>query len=107
MPETLTAVLAQARVTANTSETRSKRAQTRRKNAQAAREWNPESLPAWLTLDAYRARIVPKLLKARTVGERARDVLSELYAAQVKRGERTPHPRHWRTLAEAVGMGIS
>jgi len=29
--------------------------------------------------------------------------VSEPYAADIRAGERVPHPRHWQTLAQLVG----
>jgi CRISPR-associated endonuclease Cas1 len=101
--ETFPAVLDKARLTANGPEAKSKRSETQRRNAEAARRWNRNTLPPWLTTDAYKGRIVPRLRFTRTA-EVARCLgVSESYAAQVRCGERTPHPRHWLALASLVG----
>lgn len=68
--------------------------------------WDPSSLPSWLTEECYVQRIQP-LLKAKKVREIAAAIqVSELYAGFIRSGRRRPHPRHWRALAELVGISM-
>ena len=66
--------------------------------------WSPSSLPAWLDKEFYVQKIQPQLktLKVREIA-RAMQV-SQPYAALIRSGRRSPHPRHWQTLAQLVGF---
>jgi hypothetical protein len=101
--KTFPKVLEQARRTANAPEAQVKRAATLRRNAAAMRDWNPQGLPTWLTAEVYERRIVPRLKALRTVDVARGLSVSVAYAAPVKTGERTPHPRHWFALARLAG----
>jgi hypothetical protein len=97
-------VLAKARLTANSADAQTKRAETQRRNAEAVRQWTPEDLPDWLNAKTFARRVVPALRNLRTV-DVARCLASSVsYAAQVRTGARTPHPRHWTTLATEAGL---
>lgn len=66
--------------------------------------WDPKSLPSWLKEECYVQRIQP-LLRGKKVREIAEAIqVSKPYAAFVRSGRRRPHPRHWETLAELVGI---
>jgi hypothetical protein len=60
--------------------------------------------PTWLNEDTYLEKIHPKLaavtisLLASTLG------VSEFYAADIRAGQRRPHPRHWQVLAQLVDI---
>jgi hypothetical protein len=80
------------------------RAKTQRRNAAAKKAWDSASLPSWLNEDAYHQRIQP-LLAGISAGRIAAALsVSWMYAAHIRRGKRRPHPRHWRKLAELVGV---
>jgi len=66
--------------------------------------WSPSSLPAWLDKEFYVYKIQPQIrtVKVREIA-RAMQV-SEPYAAFIRSGRRSPHPRHWRALADLVGV---
>jgi len=68
--------------------------------------WSPSSLPAWLNEECYVQRIQPRLraLKVREIAEALG--VSKPYAALIRAGRRRPHPRHWKALAELVGIGL-
>lgn len=93
------AVLAKGRKTSNVGEAQEKRAETQRRNAEAVRQWNPEDLPKWLSARVFSLRVLPALQKLRTVDVARCLTSSESYAAQVRTGKKTPHPRHWTGLA--------
>lgn len=92
-------VLAKARKTANGAEAQSRRAETQRRNAEAVRQWNPQTLPSWLTAQVFVKRVVPALQHVRTAEVSRCLKSSESYAAQVRTGRRLPHARHWLALA--------
>jgi CRISPR associated protein Cas1 len=66
--------------------------------------WDPKCLPSWLTEECYVQRIQPllKTIKVREIAEALH--LSKPYAALIRAGRRRPHPRHWKVLAELVGV---
>jgi hypothetical protein len=66
--------------------------------------WDPKSLPTWLTEECYVQRIQP-LLTNKRVREIAEAMqVSQPYAAFVRSGRRRAHPRHWKILAELIGI---
>jgi CRISPR-associated endonuclease Cas1 len=95
--------LKRVRLTENSAEAPTTRTSAQRRNAEAATQWNPESLPVWLTQDFYRTRILVELKKIRTVHVARYLSWSESYAAGVRNGKRMPHPRHWQALAGLAG----
>jgi hypothetical protein len=68
--------------------------------------WDPSSLPRWLTVQYYDAKIQPRLRtkKVREIAEAMR--VSTPYAAFVRSGRRRPHPRHWRALSQICGVSL-
>jgi hypothetical protein len=80
------------------------RAETQRRHAAAQRAWDPASHPAWLDENAYRTKVQPRLMEISTSQiAKALDV-TWAYASEVRKGLKVPHPRHWVTLAELVGL---
>jgi len=66
--------------------------------------WSPSSLPARLNEEFYVQRIQP-LLRGKKVREIAEVMqVSQPYAAFIRSGRRSPHPRHWQALAQLVGV---
>jgi CRISPR-associated endonuclease Cas1 len=91
------------RQTANGPGAQVKRANTQRKNALAQHAWKPSEQPAWLTEKLYSEKVQP-LLSAMSASAIARQIsVSRWYAGRIREGYR-PHPRHWETLAELVGV---
>ena len=102
--KTFGSVLVQGRRTCNGPEAQAKRAATRRRNAEAERQWKAEDLPTWLTADVFTRRVAPALQTLRTAAV-ARSLGSTVaYAALVRQGAKTPHPRHWQALANLAGI---
>jgi CRISPR-associated endonuclease Cas1 len=91
------------RIAGHTSEAIAKEAATHRKHAQARAAWNPATQPAWLTGQVFSERIQPALAKASATAIAKRIGVSRWYAGRIREGYR-PHPRHWQTLAELVGV---
>ncbi len=85
------------------SEAQKKRAATQQINALAQHAWKPSNQPSWLTATFYSEKIQPALLSVR--GPLIARVLkvSNSYARDIRKGQVTPHPRHWGLLASLVG----
>jgi CRISPR-associated protein Cas1 len=83
------------------------RSQTKRLNDRAIKNWDPASKPAWLTEQAYAEKIQPLLAAVRPADIMNALGVSWLYASQIRRGMKRPHPRHWVKLAELVGVKTS
>jgi hypothetical protein len=61
-------------------------------------------LPDWLNEKLYIQEIQPRL-KAITLSVLASKLsISIPYAVDIRSGRRVPHPRHWQTLAQLVGV---
>jgi CRISPR-associated endonuclease Cas1 len=81
-----------------------KRADTMRRHKQAIQSWKPSDLPKWLTRDVYLKQIQPVLANVAKAQIRSTLAVSEPYSSDIQAGRRVPHPRHWRVLAELVGV---
>jgi CRISPR-associated endonuclease Cas1 len=102
--ESLRQVAQNGRIAAQSDEAQRRRAETHRKHVLAQSAWSPSNQPAWLTEKAYVELVQPKLcnLTNKTIAEALG--VSMPYAADVRKGKRCPHPRHWQLLAEMVGI---
>jgi len=90
------------RVAAKSVVSRTRMSTSQKRQHEARRGFLPSSLPAWLTQDSYRETILPRLAGI-TVPTLARAlVVSEPYAAKVRKGQFIPHPMHWQALARLV-----
>ena len=104
LEKTVPEVLKATRLTESSTEEPATRMSAQLRNAEAAREWNPENLPGWLTQDFYRTRILVEVKRIRTVYVARYLSWSESYAGAVRSGKVIPHPRHWQALATLVGI---
>jgi hypothetical protein len=68
-----------------------------------SRKWNPSELPKWLDEDFYLRKILPALSRLTMKSIRTAIDVSRPYAL-IRRGERTPHFRHWLPLAILAGI---
>jgi hypothetical protein len=93
------------RQTANGPEAQLKRANTQRQNAIAQHSWKASNQPAWLTEAFYLEKVQPLLTQVSTSAIARQISVSHWYAGRLREGYR-PHPRHWRALAELVGLSI-
>jgi hypothetical protein len=89
------------RSVAHTPEAQAERAKTQRENALAQHAWNrmkdaSEKLD-WEQIQQGLAHASTSAI-ARQIG------VSRCYATLIRAGRRRPHPRHWRRLAELVGI---
>ncbi len=102
--EKLTELAKIGRVAAQSPQAQKRRSATKRLHDLARSRWLPSSQPPWLTEDTYIEKIRPRLAGvaistlASTLG------VSESYAADIRAGRHSPHPRHWQTLAELAGI---
>jgi CRISPR associated protein Cas1 len=86
------------RVAAQSAHAQASRADTQRRNAMAQHEWNQRNEPR-LTNEMYEREIQPNLSKLSISAIATALAVSWSYAADIRRGKRRPHPRHWETLA--------
>ena len=86
------------------SEAEAKRAENRRRHAAALRAWRPSDQPAWLDQETYLRKIQPRLSSVTVPAIRTALGLSKAYATNIRSGKRLPHPRHWLTLAQLIGI---
>lgn len=92
------------RIASHTPEAETSRAKTRLRHAAALTAWDPTTLPEWLTEQAYREKIQPRLAEI-TVQAISKELgISGPYATDLRTGKRVPHPRHWDKLAYLVGV---
>jgi CRISPR-associated endonuclease Cas1 len=91
------------RVKAQTPEARARQADSQRRHAEGRSSWMPSSQPSWLTAEAYSTKIQPLLAAMSTSAIASAIGVCRWYAGRIRRGYR-PHPRHWRTLAQLVGV---
>jgi ribosome-binding protein aMBF1 (putative translation factor) len=75
-----------------------------RRHAKAEATWKPTDQPEWLTPEFYRERIRPGLNAVSAPRLAAALGVTNAEATAIRRGRSQPHPRHWRTLAEMVGV---
>lgn len=92
------------RLASHSSEAEANRAEKGRLHTAARWAWLPSNQPAWLNEQSYREKIHPRL-----AGITVRALASALgvslpYASNIRSGKRQPHPRHWQTLAQLVGV---
>lgn len=92
------------RLTALTPEAQAKRSETQQRHARAVLNWKASDQPAWLNHEAYLTTIQPLLAGVTRSAIVAATGVSVPYAAKFRTGHRIPHPRHWRALAQLVGV---
>jgi CRISPR-associated endonuclease Cas1 len=88
------------RIAAQSSEAQARRTETQRRNANAQLKWGKSGQK--ISDEAYRNEIQPRL-----AGVTIPTIMSALnvcasYAADIRRGRRRPHARHWATLARLI-----
>ena len=91
------------RIAAQSPEAQARRTKTQRRNANAQLTWEKSSQPK-ISDEVYRNEIQPRL-----AGVTIPTIMSALnvcasYAADIRRGRRRPHARHWEALARMAGV---
>jgi CRISPR-associated endonuclease Cas1 len=94
------------RVAARSQESRAKHVASRKRHAEACSAWDASTQPAWLTGELFAREIQPLLRKVATSAIRSRIGVSRWYAGKIRQGYR-PHPRHWKALADLIGLSAS
>jgi CRISPR-associated endonuclease Cas1 len=84
----------------------SRRSESQRRQAAAQQNWNPSEKPDWLDEKFYREQIQPRLTAVRVPSIRKTLAVSEPYAWRIYKGQCVPHPRHWASLAQLVGLSL-
>jgi len=91
------------RLSANSPEANTKRANIQRQNALAQHSWRASSQPEWLTEAFFSEKIQPRLAQISSSAIARCISVSRWYAGRIREGYR-PHPRHWQALAKLVGV---
>jgi CRISPR-associated endonuclease Cas1 len=92
------------RIATHSAIAEARRAATHAKHVEALRKWNSSNLPEWLDEETYQRDILPKLSRFTVKSIRKELAVSHPYATLIRRGEVTPHPRHWLSLAALTGV---
>jgi CRISPR-associated protein Cas1 len=95
------------RIASHTDEAEISRAKTRQRHAAALKAWDPTTLPDWLTEQAYREKIQPRLAEVTVPAISTALGISGPYATDIRAGGRRPHQRHWEKLARLVGVSTT
>jgi hypothetical protein len=91
------------RIAAHTTEAEASRSVTQRRNALARWEWQRSSDSSAVDERAYDTQIQPQVKRLTNASIASALGVSLYYAAEIRRGRRRPHPRHWQRLAQLVG----
>jgi hypothetical protein len=95
------------RIASHTNEAEISRTKTRLRHVAALKAWDPTALPDWLTEQAYHEKIQPRLPEVTVPAISTALGISEPYATDIRAGRRVPHPRHWQSLAQLVGVSAA
>ena len=102
--EALVAAARKGRIAAQSLQVLARLAEKQRSHQIAQRNWNPADQPGWLNETAYDGKIRPRLADV-TISTIALTLgVSLPYASDIRAGRRRPHPRHWLSLAQLVGV---
>ena len=92
------------RIASKSPESRARVAATQRRHATERYHWDEASQPRWLTEATFATDVQP-LLANISLSKIASSIgVSIMYASDIRRGRRRPHPRHWQVLAKLVGV---
>jgi CRISPR-associated endonuclease Cas1 len=100
----LTELAKLGRIATHSPQAETLRANTMRKQMAARRTWDSSNLPDWLSEDAYREKVQPRLANLTVPAISAALNVSHPYATSIRAGKRQPHPRHWICLASLAGV---
>jgi CRISPR-associated endonuclease Cas1 len=95
----LTEVAKLGRIATHKPHAEALRAETMRRQEAGKKTWKASDLPDWLTGQIFREKIQPNLAGITIKSIALTLKISEPYASDIRSGKRTPHPRHWETLA--------
>jgi hypothetical protein len=83
---------------------RARRGEAQRRQAAALKAWNPTEKPNWLDKRFYRDKIQPRLPEFAVQTIMSTLAVLRPYATRIRGCQCIPHPRHWFSLARAVGV---
>jgi CRISPR-associated endonuclease Cas1 len=89
------------RVLAHSPKAQRSRIETKRRHDTERKAW-VQSGAKTLREEIYMTRIKPRLLELTNVHIARELEISLVYAADIRRGKRRPHPRHWQALAKLL-----
>jgi len=90
------------RLAAQSPQAQASRSETQRRNAIAQHEWE-RSEQRTISRETYEREIQPHLSRVSISALATALGVSWSYAADIRRGKRRPHARHWETLAKSLG----
>jgi len=85
-------------------EAQKKRSDTQHRHEAAKRAWRESPDESWSDPKRYDTEIQPRLKMLKIASIAFALGVSEPYAADIRAGRRRPHPRHFQSLAELVGL---
>jgi len=77
---------------------------TQRKRAREESARTRFDRPQWLTVEVFLDQVQPRLREKTTSEVASLLGVSKWYAMDIRLGRCSPHPRHWRALAELAGV---
>lgn len=92
------------RIAAHSTEAEASRSATQRLNALARWEWERSRDATGIDAQAYDTQIQPHLKRLTNAAIASAIGVSLYYAAEIRRGRRRPHARHWQALARMAGV---
>jgi hypothetical protein len=92
------------RIAAQSSEAQARRTETQRRNADAQLTWEKSGQPK-ISEETYRNEIQPRLTRLTIPTIMSALNVCASYAADIRRGRRRPHARHWERLARLLLPG--
>ena len=101
---TLLEAAPRGRIVAQSDEAQTRRSETQLRHRAASLAWNASDLPAWLNEKFYLTEIQPRLPRITLSVLSSKLDISIPYAVDIRKGRRLPHPRHWLTLAQLIGV---
>ncbi len=102
--EKLTELAKIGRVVALSQTSQQKRTETQKRHRAAQLAWRSSDKPSWLNEGAYLREVHPKLAAVPIATVASALEVSVPYAADIRKGRRRPHQRHWLALAELVNI---
>lgn len=97
--ERLIEIAKTGRKAASKPEARKKLAETQQRHQAARKAWSDSGSSARITEETYFGQIQPRLAEITIATLASALGVSISYAADIRKGRRRPHPRHWQALA--------
>jgi hypothetical protein len=94
------------RIAAQSPEAQARRTKTQRRNPNARLRWEKSGQPK-ISDEVYRSEIQPRLARVTIPTIMSALNVCASYAADIRRGRRSPHARHWETLARLLGFQVT